>query len=425
MLRTLHSISSLLLGIGVLLVGVGLLGTLLGVRAGLAGFGDAVTGAVMSAYFVGYIIGTLACPALIRRVGHIRAFAAMAAVASAAAIAHAIWVDALAWAALRVVTGASLVGLYMVVESWLNVLAPKERRGQVFAIYMMVSLIALAAGQFLLLVGNAADFVPFALVSILLSFGLVPVALTRVSEPHPVETPRLGLRRLYAISPLAMVGALASGLVLGAFWGMGAVFAHGVNVSPAGIATFMGATILGGALLQWPMGRWSDRHDRRTVLAAVSFAAAVLAVGLYLSVTWWPTALYVCAFVFGGFAFTVYGLSVAHLHDHLGAAEALEATSGLLLVYGTGAAFGPLLSGALMSAFGAAILPAYFAVVLGGLGAYALRRMDAGAPMSTAQQGEFVAVMRTSQAALELDPRVEPGADVVGSAATCQASTRA
>ncbi|MEJ2382078.1 MAG: MFS transporter [Gammaproteobacteria bacterium] len=414
MLRTVTSISSLLLGTGILLVGVGLLGTLLGVRAGVEGFSGTVTGLVMSAYFVGYVVGTAFCPALIRRVGHIRAYAAMAAVASSAALAHALVVDPLAWGALRGVTGACLVGLYMVVETWLNAAAPSQRRGQVFAIYMTISLLALALGQFLLLAGSVTSFVPFALVAMLVSLGLVPVALTRVAEPPLMESARLHLRELYRISPTGLAGAFGAGLVIGAFWGMGALFGHDMELSQRGIALFMSSTIVGGAVLQFPIGHFSDGHDRRTVLMAVSMATALLAAVMFAVVPLARWALYTSAFVFGGFAFTVYSLSVAHLNDHLDAAHLIEASRGLLLVYGVGSALGPLAAGWLMEALGPRSLPAYFALVMALLGLFTLARMRHAPPVPAEEQAEFVPMVRTTPAVLEMDPRaeVEPELDL-------------
>jgi MFS family permease len=406
MLSTFFRISTLLLGMGILLGGNGLLGTLLGVRAGLEHFAAATTGAIMSAYFFAFIVGTFFCPAIIRRVGHIRAFAAMAAVGSIAAIAHVLLIHPLMWAALRVVTGVCMVGLFMVMESWLNVLSPNERRGRIFAAYTALNLAAMALGQFFLLIGDLRGFVPFALVSMLYSVALVPVALTSVREPSPVGVPHVHLRQLYTISPLGVVGTLAAGLAQSAFWGMGAVFAQGIGLSRAGISTFMSAAIIGGALLQWPIGRFSDRHDRRLVLMLVCFAgAAVALVALYVARLSQP-ALFASAFVYGGFAFSVYSLSVSHVNDHLAPAEVLHATSGLLLLYGIGASVGPALVGVLMNTLGAASLLGYFAVVLGLLALFALYRMRVAEPLPAELRGPFVPMVRTSQAALEMDPRL-------------------
>lgn len=193
MITVVTSISSLLLGIGTLLVGVGFLGTLLGVRAGIEGFSEQVTGLVMSAYFAGYILGTWACPSLIRRVGHIRAFAAMAAVASVCVTAHALWVHPVVWGVLRVISGACLVGLYIVIESWLNVLAPNQKRGKMLSVYMMTTLLAMAGGQYLILVADPAAFMPFGIIAMLVSLGLLGLfAVYRMRTGAPIPAAEQG-----------------------------------------------------------------------------------------------------------------------------------------------------------------------------------------------------------------------------------------
>lgn len=411
MLRVIVSLFSLLLGIASLLVGMGALGTLLGVRAGIEQFGPPVTGVVMAAYFLGFIVGNYLCPPLIHRVGHIRAYAAMAAIVTAVALSHALVVHPLAWFVLRVVNGACMMGLYMVVESWLNAITPNERRGQVFAVYMATTLVAMAVGQYLILVGEITSMMPFALAAIFLSLGLVPVALTRIGQPVPVEVPRLSLRTLFAVAPLGAVGALFAGLATGAFWGMGPLFAHRIGLPPAGVALFMSAAILGGALLQWPIGRLSDNSDRRRVLAVVCLGAVVAALATYGFILAIPDVLYISAFIYGGFAFTVYSLSVAHTNDHLDREQALEATRSLLLLHGIGAVIGPALAGVLMEWLGAGSLLLYFAAVLALLGVYAVSRMRARLPIIPAEPFKPM-TGETSRVVLEMDPRVdEPQAE--------------
>jgi len=410
MFSVVSRISSLLLGGATLLVGMGLLGTLLAVRARVEGFSEVTIGVVMAAYFLGFVAGTFVCPALIRRVGHIRAFAAMATVASCVAVLHVLVVHPAAWFLLRVVNGVCVVGLYMVMESWLNVLAPNPVRATLMGIYGSVNLVSMGLGQFLLLAAPVEGFELFGLAAVLISLALVPVALTQVAEPRPVGVPQVSLAHLWRASPLGLVGSAVAGVTNGAFWGLGAVFAHRMGLSTLGVATFMGATILGGAFLQWPLGRLSDRHDRRTVLTVVCGLGAVLALAALGVSRAAPAALMVPAFLYGGMAFTVYGMSVAHVNDYVPPDETLEAARGMLLVYGVAATLGPVLAGLCMHAFGPGALLAFLAANLAGMTLFALYRMGRRAPVPLDAQGTFVPVHRTSQAALRLDPRMVPEA---------------
>ena len=267
---------AILSGVAMLIVGVSLLFSVIGLRAGMAEFSTVVTGLISSAYFAGYVVGVLVCPILVSRVGHVRAFAAMASLASTMPILHALWVNPWFWGGLRLIAGICLVGRYIVIESWLNTLAPKSKRGQVFSIYLVVTFVSLALGQWLILVGDAVGFVPFAMVSVLLSFALLPITMARVQQPDTVESPRLSLHSLWQTSPLGVAGAFVSGLISGAFFGLGAVFADRVGFDAQGVAAFMALTILGGAVLQWPVGRLSDRMDRRLVLLGCCLGSAAL-----------------------------------------------------------------------------------------------------------------------------------------------------
>ena len=402
-------LASLLSGVGMLVVGTGLMFSAIGAQAGLVNFSGLVTGLIMSAYFAGFIFGTFACPAIIRRVGHIRAFAAMASIASCLPLLHVLWIGPWFWGFLRFVTGVCLVGLYIVVESWLNVVASSDQRGKVFAAYMAVSGVSMALGQWLILFGDRFGFVPFALVSMLFSFALVPITLTPVSEPEPIEAPKFGLIALFTISPIGVIGAVGSGLLSGAFYSLGHVFGQGVGFSERGIATFMAATILGGAVMQWPVGHLSDRFDRRWVLFWVCLACAcVAATGFYLARQYEESLIYL-GILYGGLAFTVYGISVAHVNDLIDPAKVLEVAGGLLLLHGVGATAGPTLAGVLMDFMGAESLMLYFAAVLALLAAsiwyYASKYASAIAPD---HKSDYVMMGGGSQAVLQMDPRNEP-----------------
>lgn len=407
MLSKIYSIYSLLLAIAILLLGTGLLGTTLGIRAGAEGFSDMVTGIVMSAFFFGYVIGSYLCPRLISQVGHIRAFAVLAAIGTVAILVHGLIVDPVVWWFLRIITGICMVGLYLVVESWLNSLLESHHRGKIFSVYVSITLLSLGVSQFLLLIYGAKALATLVLCAMFFALALVPIAVTRLTQPTPVTVPSLQLRHLIAISPLGVAGALVTGLGNGAFWAVGALYGHGLEFSETNIALFMSAVIFGGALLQVPIGHLSDRIDRRKVLLFVCIFTTLFALGMFLFAQRSELGFLVCAIMYGGFSFAVYSLAVAHTNDHIGPAEVLEATRGLLLLNGVGATIGPMIAGAVMQYFGAPMLMWYFACVFAMLGGFTVYRIMIGTPIPTEEQVQFVALSRTGPAAVEMDPRVE------------------
>ncbi|MCB1802491.1 MAG: MFS transporter [Gammaproteobacteria bacterium] len=402
------TITVLISGLALLLVGVGLIGTVLGVRATLDSFSNIAIGLIMAGYYVGYVLGTLLVPRVVRNVGHIRTFAALAALAAASVLTFGLVVHPLAWLPLRVLNGLCVVGLYMVVESWLSEQSAGPARGRIFSIYMMSTLIALGSGQFLLLVGEPSGMVPFALAAILISLGVVPIAATRLHEPRIETVVPVKLRQLMRISPLGTIGALGAGLVNGAFWGMTPAFGQRLELGDLQIALLMSATILGGALLQWPIGHLSDKHDRRTILILVSFATALVAACVAVLVTYDIPGLPLIAALYGGLMFSLYGISVAHTNDHLQQGQVLEATRGLLLIYGFGALSGPVLGGLSMEIVGPVGLPAISAVAATLLTVYGLYRRTRRLAPPLDEQGEFVPLVRTSPAALDMHPGADP-----------------
>ncbi|MEZ5658230.1 MAG: MFS transporter [Burkholderiaceae bacterium] len=409
MIRSIAAVSSLLSGMGILLVGSGLLGLIIALRGANEGFSDLTIGWLMSGFYVGYIVGAWICPRIISSVGHIRAFTAFAACSAAVALAYGLAVHPLVWWLLRVASGVTLIGLYMVIESWLNERAT-ERRAQVFSVYMMVNLIAVAAGQVLIAGYGADDMASLAIVAMLFCFGLVPVALTPVAQPQTPSTERLSMARLYKQAPVGAAGALFSGLVTGSFWSLGAVFARGLGLPDTLVALFIVATIMGGATMQWPIGWISDRIDRRLVMMFTTIGM-VVAIG-FLAFT--PAhaigLLFVLAFLFGGFAFTLYSLAVAQTHDRFSIGEVLEATKSLLLLHGVGAAIGPLLTGLAMT-----FSERGFGLSLGVIGmllcAFTALRLQLDSPVPVDEKSSFAPLEQTSAAALELDPRT-PVADL-------------
>jgi MFS family permease len=404
MLNIVLAVVMLLVSVAILLLGNGMLGTLVGLRAGLEGFTADLTGVVMSAYFGGFVAGSVTCPALIARTGHIRAFAILAALAAAAAPLYAYLPHPAVWFGLRFVSGVCMMGLYMVIESWLNEVAPRATRGRVFGVYMAVNLLAIAAAQGLVVIAPVAASAPFVLAGVLVTLSLIPIALTRLPEPARVPATPLSLASLTRLPRLGLVTAFATGLALGAFWGMGAMYGQRIGLGAGGVAGFMAATILGGAALQWPIGHWSDRHERRLVLAATAWVACAAAGVAALVSSAWPQGVTGVAVLYGGCAFALYSLGVASVTDAVPAHEVVDATRALLLVNGIGAALGPVSVGYAMSVARPGAFFVYAALVLGALALFATRARHAPDSVPVSEQGHFTVLARTSPAALEMYP---------------------
>ncbi len=396
------TLTVLLLTTAILLLGSGLFGTLIGVRASLEEIPTTLVGLIMSAYFVGFIVGTHLCVRIAAQVGHIRAFATFAAVVTTMALAHSIWVGVLPWMIFRFVSGIALAGLALLIESWLNAQARPENRGRTFAVYMVVNLSAVACGQLLLTAGDPATFVLFAVTAICFALSLVPTSMIRVQAPVLHEPTGLGAGELARRSPVGVAGCFAAGVVGGAFWGMAPVYLTQIGHPGSMVATFMFVTIIGGMLSQLPIGRYSDGRDRRRVIFMVAVLSAIAA-GLVMIATFAPFGVLAAAgFLFGAFMFPVYGLSVARTHDVLTPEQALEATRGLLLVFGVGASFGPFLASLVMSALGAWALFGWIAIVFVLLSLYSAHRMRLSEPMPPEAQSQFVPAIATTHEALEL-----------------------
>lgn len=408
--QVLMPLSPLLAAVALVVIGVGLLFSVMGIRANLSNFSSLTLGLVMSAYYVGFLVGSYFAPWLIRRIGHIRAFAALASMASTMPILHAIWVNPWFWGGLRLLTGLCVIGMYVVIESWLNSATPSKHRGKVFGTYMIVCSVAGAVGQWLILLGDKMSFVPFAVVAMVFSIALLPITLSPQDEPEVEAAPRFSLRRLFQVSPLGVVGVTAAGVLNGAFFGMGAAFAQGAGLSDTNVASFMGATLLGGALFQWPVGHYSDKHDRRLVLFWVCVVGAGVAAAAYLTSTMVRESMIEESLIFlgvllGGMIFTIYGLSVAYVNDLIPPQEVVETSTGLLLMYGAGAVLGPFLAGLVMSTTDNAGFMLFLAAVMGLVALYVLKRLPAGSPMPESAKAGYALTGQGSPSVIKLDPR--------------------
>jgi MFS family permease len=337
-------VSALLLSVSILLMGNGLQGTLVPIRANLEAFTPLALGLLGTAYFLGFTLGCVHGPMLVRRAGHIRTFLAMTSVASAVSLLHAIWVDPIAWWGLRALTGYCFAVLSIVIESWLNAQSSNHTRGSVFSIYTAINLSVITAGQLMLGLFDPKTFTLFAFASILVSLAALPVAFTVAATPPPTEYVLPRLRKLYAVSPVGVAGCFAVGLANGAFWALGPVFAQNNNFTLTEIAVFMSAVVLGGAFGQWPLGSVSDRMDRRIVMIAAAVIAGIAGFVMMLLPGEEKLLITIAGAMFGAGAFPLYALAIAHANDYAESSECVEVSSGLLLTYGVGAAVGPLLA---------------------------------------------------------------------------------
>ena len=380
----------LLLGMGVLMLGAGLQSTLLGLRATLEGFPTMVTGLIMSCYYVGYVMGTVIAPPLLRQVGHIRVFAALAAVASVAILVQGCFVNPVTWGAMRLVSGLCFAGIYVVAESWLNDRASRANRGRLFAVYMLVLYVGLGTAQFLLIVSSPLTPIPFMLVSVLISLAMVPIVLSAQQLPERAVTRLVRLPELYRDSPLGVAGVTVSGLISAIIFSMGPVYARLSGLGTRGVAAFMAVSILAAVVTQYPVGRLSDRMDRRTVIAGVCTLATIVA-GSIVAFDEIPRAVFlILAAMFSGLVLTLYSLCVSHVNDKLEPAQMVAASSALLLLSGAAAAIGPVLAGGLISVFGPPAYYATLATLTASLALYNLWRKARSRAVPISQKGPFI-----------------------------------
>ncbi|MBE3640503.1 MFS transporter [Mangrovicoccus algicola] len=384
----------LFLGIFLLMVGNGSQGTLLGIRGGMEGFSTFELSLVMSAYFAGFLGGSQLAPEMIRRVGHIRVFAALASFISAILILYPTITDPWVWIALRVVFGFCMCGVYVTAESWLNSSTPNNLRGQTLSLYMIVQTSGIVLAQGLSMLGDPAQYVLFVVVSVLVSISFAPILLSVTPTPTFGSTKRMGIGRLFKVSPLGCIGILLMGGVYSATFGMASVFGTRAGLSVSQISLFIAAIYLGGLVCQFPIGWLSDRMDRRQLILAAAAAGALGAAVPLLSLSF-PVVLLAGA-VIGGVSNPLYGLLVAHTADFLEPDDMASASGQLLFLNGFAAVIGPVVTGFAMGSVG----PNGFFLFLLGLFAiltiYAGYRMTQRPAPDASETGEFAPVLPTA-----------------------------
>ncbi len=395
MVKVLAASWALLLGMGLLMVGNGLQATLMGVRGGFEEFTTFELSVVTSAYFAGFLGGSRLAPEMIRRVGHVRVFAALASFISAALILFPVVADPWFWTLLRVVIGFGFSGVYVTAESWLNNAASNENRGKTLSAYMVIQMLGIVSGQAILANGDPAGYNLFIISSVLVSISFAPILLSISPTPAFESTHRMSIRELFVASPLAFVSMTLLGGVFAALFGMGSVYASKIGLSFGQVSSFIAAIFIGSMVMQFPIGWISDRMDRRQLIFGVSVAGGFAAtLGMLIGPSF-PVLLGI-GFAIGGTANPLYSLILAYLNDYLDPDDMAAASGGLVFINGLGAIGGPIATGWLMGVAGPRGFWLFVAILMVSIAAYALYRMTQRESTPVDETGAFVTVLPTS-----------------------------
>jgi MFS family permease len=398
---------ALLVSVALVWTANGLCFTLLAVRLNAEGYSASDVGIVTTGYFVGQLVGAIFCGRMIERVGHVRAFAAFASIISASVIGYALYVDLTLWTIIRTVHGMCIAGSIMVAESWLNGATSNQGRGRLLAVYTIIQYLAMSAGQQLLNLEVPTSFVLFTVASILFSLALVPLVLSRSVAGGEVAPSRLSFIQLFRISPLGVIGCFAGGVLVATLLGLMPVYLGNRGYEIFDIALFMSVIILGGLVVQYPIGRASDLFDRRTVIALSLFAGGAVCFAIVAAPELGFWSLAGMTILYGGIIYALYPLAVSHANDYLDPADLVAASAGLIMAMAVGAALGPLATAVFMETIGPAGLYIFSGGTCVALGGFAVYRMTRRAATSMEDQGPYVLVSRTTAASAELDPRAD------------------
>ncbi|MAT83222.1 MAG: MFS transporter [Gammaproteobacteria bacterium] len=400
MTQTLGRVSTLLLAVAILLVGHGLQLSLLPMRAEALGWSTGAIGATGSAYFLGFVIGCVVIPSIVSRVHHIRTFMALATLATVVLLGLGLFDSVWAWLVLRAGTGFAFAGLYMVIESWLNEASPVDRRGSILAVYTMISLLAMVLGQSFLGLTEPADLRLVMGAAFIMGIAVIPIGLTPIAAPQDIPRARFSPRVIGRASRVAVVCAFCGGLVTGSFWSVGPLVgrAHGLDGTDIGL--MMAAAIVGGALIQLPVGRLSDHMDRRKVIAGLFVLGAVASLAGWLLVGDSRAALFAVMFCFGATTMPIYALCIATASDNSDL-PLIQIASSILIMNSLGSILGPVLVAQVMAAMGGG---GFFVFAIAGMGLGGLWALYRIAVIERPRHHDqpFTAVPRTSFVATEL-----------------------
>jgi MFS family permease len=402
MLQVISSAWALLLGMGLLMVGNGMQSTLLGVRGQIENFGTFEMSVVISAYFIGFLGGSRMAPNLIRRVGHVRVFAALASLISAVMILYPTLVNPWVWVLGRILIGFCFSAVYVTAESWLNDAASNENRGQALSIYMIVQTAGIVLAQGLMVTADPSGYVLFVIPSILVSIAITPILLSISPTPAFETTKAMSLRELMGFSPLGCVGMFLLGSVFSAQFGMASVYGSEAGLSVGEISTFVATIFIGGMITQYPIGWLSDRMDRRALIA---LTAAVGAVGASIGVMSNGdfTLILVAAFLMGSTSNPLYSLLLAYTNDFLDHEDMAAGSGGMIFLNGLGAVSGPLITGWMMGVFGPSGFYMLIGVLFAMLAIYAVYRATQRAAIPVDETGSFVAMSQSAMTPVAME----------------------
>jgi MFS family permease len=414
MLTNVLPIASLLFSAFLMLTAGGLSGYLLPLRAVAEGWSTLMISLIAAGYAVAFTVGCLVTPRLVKRVGHVRVFSVLATLMSISLLMHTLVVHPAAWVLFRAIAGFSIAGGYMVIESWLNERVTNDNRGAVFSVYMSITMLGLMAGQFIVPLGDPTTATLFIVCAVIYSLALIPTGLSSAQSPQPLKQVKLDIRALYRRSPASVVGAVLAGCVSGSWSNLGPVYAQLNALTTTEGAAMLALAMIGGAIFQIPLGRASDKVDRRYVMVFAGLVGLTLSsVAAYVGAGD-RIVFFVVMFLLGSVLYPIYALNVAHANDHAKPDEFVEVSSGLLIIYGVGTMIGPLASGALMDASGPSAFFVMLAVTFGLYSAYAFYRSRQRAKPAEDDRVDFQAVplarTQTPQT-FELDPRVDQNSD--------------
>jgi MFS family permease len=381
---------------GILLGGNGLQGTLIALRGAQEGFSPAVIGFTGTAYFGGFLLGCIFITRIMNAVGYVRSFSALAAIASASTLLLVLVIDPVFWSAMRFTSGFCFAGLFTVMEAWMNSGVQNRDRARVLALYRIIDIGAVTGAQFLIPVFGADGFAIFAIMSIMITISLVPVSLGDRSNPTPPEDVKLDLRRVWRISPLGSIGCVAVGLTNSSFRTLSPVYAEQIGMSVTDVVTFVSIGIIGGALIQYPLGHLSDLWDRRRILLLTTACAMISALAIVFLAGTSSMANFALVFVFGSFAMPLYSLSAAHANDRAAKGEFVLVNAALMMFYSFGAVGGPLLASFFMQNFGPSWLFIFCATIYAVLVVIIIYRMRVREGVPASRRGPFTALLRTS-----------------------------